>query len=135
MNPLTLFPAAAACLFAFASCAPAYRNSPENAAKVAPRPSVVLDKQIVVSRLKSGEPEWALDPGVYTPLRRMGGATVYANKESEIRDVRSGRGRSGGFFWVDGESHPGGYCRFVYDPMGVSGWFPYPSDALKHITR
>ncbi|MCW1914102.1 hypothetical protein OJ996_10980 [Luteolibacter sp. GHJ8] len=129
MSRLIQLTVAANCLLALAACAPAYRNSPENAAKVAPRPSVTLEKQIAV------DDEWALDPGVYSPLRRMGKATVYANKETDIRNLRSGRTSSGGFFWVDGAPSPGGYCRFNYAPMGVSGWFPYASDALKHIKR
>ncbi len=121
---------------AISSCAPAHRNSPENAAKLAPRPSVTLDKEIVVERFDSGKPQVTLYPGVYTPLRRKGLGTVYANERKQVHNAVAGRDQVGGFVWADSMSYPYAYCLFSYDTSSFSAnWTERPTEALRHITR
>jgi hypothetical protein len=126
---------AAVCLLTPSCVPPEYRNSPENAAKLAPKPSVVIDKPIVVSRFESGEPKVTIPPGVYTPHRRMNGGTVYTSKDGRVHNAMMGRKQVGGILWTDGAGHPEAYCLFFYDPMGTSGWEATPTDALRHIAR
>lgn len=132
-----LYTVAAVASGALSSCVPPdQRNNPENAARLAPVPFVKIDKEIVVERFDSGEPQVTLYPGVYKPLRRKGLGTIYANESKKVRNAVAGRDQIGGFVWADSMSYPYGYCLFSYDTSSFSAnWTERPTDALRHITR
>jgi hypothetical protein len=134
MNQLSM---AAVAMLALSSCVPPdQRNNPENAARLAPVPFVKLDKDIVVKRFESGEPQVTLYAGIYKPLRRAGRGTIYANESKKVHNAVAGRDQIGGFVWADNMSYPYGYCLFFYDTTSFSAnWTERPTEALRHITR